>query len=137
MYAAELHPLSFDALAFLAVICRAWRCRFRPRLAGRRHSWAVARDSGADADHDLSLTPVLLLWASRYRGMRLVSSVGGGAGGRRAAGVQPVASSQLAVLGQLVPGSSESTEWLWRGTNPNATGSSLTPEGQTMRPCPA
>ncbi len=29
-------------------------------------------------------------------------------------------------------GSSESTEWLWRGTNPNATGSSYTPDGRTM-----
>jgi hypothetical protein len=36
------------------------------------------------------------------------------------------------VLGQFVPGSSESTEWLWRGTNSNATGSSLTADGQTM-----
>jgi hypothetical protein len=42
----------------------------------------------------------------------------------------PVRNSLL--LGQIVPGSSESTEWLWRGTNPNATGSSLTRAGQTM-----
>jgi tryptophan-rich sensory protein len=36
------------------------------------------------------------------------------------------------LLGEFVPGSSESTEWLWRGTNANATGGSLTRDGQTM-----
>jgi hypothetical protein len=42
----------------------------------------------------------------------------------------PIRNSLL--LGQFVPGSSEAAEWLWRGTNPNATGSSLTSDGQTM-----
>jgi hypothetical protein len=32
----------------------------------------------------------------------------------------------------VVLGSSESSEWLWRGTNANATGSSYTPDQQTM-----
>jgi hypothetical protein len=35
-------------------------------------------------------------------------------------------------LGQFTPGSSESMEWFWRGTNPNATGSSWTSDGRTM-----
>ena len=30
------------------------------------------------------------------------------------------------LLGQLTFGSSEATEWLWRGNNPNANGGSLT-----------
>jgi hypothetical protein len=42
----------------------------------------------------------------------------------------PVRNSLL--LGQLVLGSSESTEWLWRGTNARATGSSFTVDREIM-----
>jgi hypothetical protein len=80
----------------------------------------------------LSFIPVVLLWTVRTRGMPLIS-VSAAALVLTAAvvyGPWPLRNSIL--LGQFVPGSSESTEWLWRGTNPLATGSSWTADGHTM-----
>src|SRR5205807_280354 len=36
------------------------------------------------------------------------------------------------ILGELTLGSSETSEWLWRGNNPNADGNSLTSAGKRM-----
>jgi hypothetical protein len=132
VYATELHPLSFDALAFLAVICLSVALPFHPRV---RSAALVGLSLGVAAltrTTILSLTPILLLWANRYRGMRLVSWSTVALVGVALLVYSPWPIRNSLLLGQLVPGSSESTEWLWRGTNPNATGSSLTPEGQTM-----
>jgi hypothetical protein len=80
----------------------------------------------------LSLTVILLLWTRRYRGLRLMSWAAAGLVGVALLVYSPWPVRNSLLLGQVVPGSSESTEWLWRGTNPNATGGSLTPDGQTM-----
>jgi hypothetical protein len=80
----------------------------------------------------LSFVPFLLLWARRFKGMPLISTSALALLVTAAFvyGPWPVRNSIL--LGQFVPGSSESTEWWWRGTNPRATGSSWTADGQTM-----
>jgi 4-amino-4-deoxy-L-arabinose transferase-like glycosyltransferase len=132
VYSAELHPLSFDALAFLAVICLSVALPFHPRV---RSAALVGLSLGIAAltrTTILSLTPILLLWANRYRGMRLLSWSAAALVGVAVLVYSPWPVRNSLLLGQFVPGSSESTEWLWRGTNPNATGASLTPEGQTM-----
>lgn len=132
VYAAELHPLTFDALAFLAVICLTVALPFHPRV---RSAALVGLSLGIAAltrTTILSLTPLLLLWANRYRGMRLLSWSAAALVIVALVVYSPWPIRNSVLLGQLVPGSSESTEWLWRGTNPNATGSSLTAEGQTM-----
>lgn len=132
VYSAELHPLSLDVLAFLTVIFATVALPLRP---GWRDTALVGLALGIAAltrTTVLSLTPILLLWAAHYRDLRLLS--------RQAAALVavallvyspwPVRNSLL--LGQPVLGSSESSEWLWRGTNANATGSSYTPDQQTM-----
>jgi hypothetical protein len=80
----------------------------------------------------LSFVPVLVLWASRYRGLAVVSGSALALLLTTAAVYSPWPIRNSLLLGQMIPGSSESTEWLWRGMNPNATGSSYTIDGRTM-----
>jgi 4-amino-4-deoxy-L-arabinose transferase-like glycosyltransferase len=132
VYSTELHPLSLDALAFLAVICLAVALPMRPRVGSAALVGLALGVAALTRTTILSLTPILLLWARRYRGMPLLSWSAAAlvAVALLVYGPWPIRNSLL--LGQLVPGSSEATEWLWRGTNPNATGSSLTADGRTM-----
>jgi 4-amino-4-deoxy-L-arabinose transferase-like glycosyltransferase len=132
VYAAELHPLTVDALAFLVVICACVALPARPGIGPMALVGVALGIAALTRTTILSLTPLLLWWIHRFRGLRVLS-------GAAAAFVVvavlvyspwPIRNSLL--LGQFVPGSSESTEWLWRGTNANATGSSLTPDGLTM-----
>jgi hypothetical protein len=80
----------------------------------------------------LLLLPMHLVWLRANRGVKLASIP---AAAMLLAGVVvyspwPVHNSLL--LGQLTLGSSETSEWLWRGNNPNANGGSLTQDGQRM-----
>jgi 4-amino-4-deoxy-L-arabinose transferase-like glycosyltransferase len=132
VYATKLHPLTLDALTFMVVLCASVSLP-------ARHGWGRMAVLGGclglaalTRTTILSFVPVFLLWARRFKGIPLLS---------RSAlallvttalvyGAWPVRNS--IVLGQFLPGSSESTEWLWRGTNPLATGSSWTATGETM-----
>jgi hypothetical protein len=80
----------------------------------------------------LALAPIGLLWLRHYRTVRLLS-VGAAALLCSATIVfAPWSIRDSVLLGQPVVLSSESPEWFWRGNNPNATGSSWTPDGRTM-----
>jgi 4-amino-4-deoxy-L-arabinose transferase-like glycosyltransferase len=132
VYSAELHPLSQDALAFLVVICTCIALPARPRwgatvLVGLSLGLAALTRTTV-----LSLTPVVLLWANRFRSLRLLSAASMALVGAAIVVYSPWPIRNSLLMGQFVPGSSESTEWLWRGTNPNATGSSFTGDGRTM-----
>jgi hypothetical protein len=80
----------------------------------------------------LVLLPFALVWLVGYRGLPLVS--------RHVAALIAVALLVCApwsirnsvLLGQPVLVSSEASEWLWRGNNPAATGSSYTLDGRRM-----
>jgi hypothetical protein len=80
----------------------------------------------------LILLPLLLAWLWRYRALRIFSPAAVAL--IVAAGVvyAPWPIRNSIALGQIVPGSSEASEWIWRGTNPNSTGGSLTSDGRTM-----
>jgi 4-amino-4-deoxy-L-arabinose transferase-like glycosyltransferase len=132
VYATKLHPLSLDALAFLAVVCA---CIWLPMRSGWVRLGALGALLGLAAltrTTVLSFLPVLVIWLNKFKGLPV--------GSRQVLallvataivyGAWPTRNSLL--LGQLTPGSSESTEWLWRGTNPLATGSSYTSSGETM-----
>jgi hypothetical protein len=80
----------------------------------------------------LSLVPILVIWAARFRGLRLWSVAALALVGLAILVYSPWPIRNSILMGQFVPGSSESTEWFWRGTNPNATGGSLTIDGRTM-----
>ena len=129
VYATKLHPLTLDALAFLAVLCT---CVALPARPGWRRLGVLGALLGIAAltrTTVLGLLPVLLLWANRVKGMPLISpsALALLVAAAFVYGPWPVRNSLM--LGQIVPGSSESTEWLWRGTNPVATGSSWTADG--------
>jgi 4-amino-4-deoxy-L-arabinose transferase-like glycosyltransferase len=125
-YSTELHSLTLDALVDLALVCGSVALPPRPgasRLGSLGALFGLAALTRATA---LLLLPLHLLWLRRFRAVRLMSA---------AAAVLvytpwPVRNSLL--LGELVPGSSETTEWLWRGNNPHANGASLTTAGQRM-----
>jgi hypothetical protein len=132
VYSAELHPLSLDALAFLAVVCA---CVGLPVSPGWRRLGLVGALLGLAAltrTTVLSFAPLLLLWVNRFKGVRLLSARTLALVLAALALYAPWPMRNSVLLGQFVPGSSESTEWLWRGTNPAATGSSYTADGATM-----
>ncbi|MBV9327041.1 MAG: glycosyltransferase family 39 protein [Chloroflexi bacterium] len=132
VYAAELHSLSLDALANVGLVCATLALPARPgraRLAGLGAVFGLAGLTRATA---LLLLPVHLVWLRLHRGARLMS-IGAAVAVLAMLLVYaawPVRNSLL--LGQLTLGSSETTEWLWRGNNPNANGGSLTPDGERM-----
>jgi 4-amino-4-deoxy-L-arabinose transferase-like glycosyltransferase len=132
IYAAELHSLTFDALANVALLCGTVAMPRRPgpvRLGGLGVAFGLAALTRATA---LVLLPVSLLWLCRYRGVRLISL---GAACMLLFGVlcyAPWPARNSVLLGQLMFGSSDSSEWFWRGNNPNATGASLAADGQRM-----
>ena len=104
MYATELHPLSFDALAFLTVICLSVALPFHPKV---RSAALVGLSLGVAAltrTTILSLTPILLLWANRYRGMRLMSWSAAALVGVALLVYSPWPIRNSLLLGQLVPG---------------------------------
>ncbi len=132
VYATKLHPLTMDALAFLSVLCA---CVALPAHPGWRRLGVLGALLGLAAltrTTALSLLPVLLLWANRVRGVPLVSASALALLVAATFVYSPWPVRNSLMLGQIVPGSSESTEWLWRGTNPVATGSSWTADGLTI-----
>ncbi len=132
VYTGELHPLTLDAFAFLATVALVIAIPRRPTWRRMAIVGLVVGVAALTRTTVLASLPLLLWWLSRYRGLRL-TSWGAAALVVVALAVYapwPVRNSVL--LGEPVLGSSESTEWWWRGTNPRATGSSLTRDGRTM-----
>ncbi|HLZ30401.1 MAG TPA: hypothetical protein VKV73_24030 [Chloroflexota bacterium] len=132
VYAAKLHPLSLDALAFLVVVCACVGLPTRPSWQRMSVLGALIGVAALTRTTILSFVPVLLVWANRVRLMPLLSASALAMLLTTALVYSPWPVRNSILLGQVVAGSSESMEWLWRGTNPNATGSSFTPDGRTM-----
>ena len=132
VYSTKLHPLSLDALGFVAVACAVVALRVKPAWQQTAAVGVLVGLTALTRTTALMFIPLILIWGWTYRALGLVSPA---AIGLVTAAVLvyspwPVRNSML--LNQLVLGSSESTEWFWRGTNPSANGSSLLPDGRTM-----
>jgi 4-amino-4-deoxy-L-arabinose transferase-like glycosyltransferase len=132
VYAAQLHSLTLDALANVSLVCATLAL---PRAPGRRYLagfGALFGLAGLTRATALLLLPVHLVWLHLTRGLRLasISIVAAVLVMLLVYAAWPVHNSLL--LGQLTLGSSETTEWFWRGNNPNANGGSLTSDGQRM-----
>jgi 4-amino-4-deoxy-L-arabinose transferase-like glycosyltransferase len=132
VYSAELHPLSLDALAFLTVICATVALPLWPRWRDTAIVGVALGVAALTRTTVLSLTPILLVWAARYRCLRLISLASGVLVAVALLVYSPWPIRNSLLLSQVLVGSSESSEWLWRGTNPNATGSSYTVDQHTM-----
>jgi 4-amino-4-deoxy-L-arabinose transferase-like glycosyltransferase len=131
-YAAKLHPLSLDALAFVAVVSCAIALSHRPDWRRLSVLGALLGLAALTRTTVLSFAPLLLVWLSRFKAVQLLSPAALLVVLVSAVVYAPWPVRNSLLLGQFVPGSSESTEWLWRGTNPAATGGSLTTDGRTM-----
>ena len=132
VYAARLHPLTLDALGFLVVVCA---CAALPRRAAWHQTAGVGLLLGVAAltrTTVLSFVPIVVIWLNRWRATGVISAASAALVLVAGAVYAPWPIHNSLALGQIVPGSSESTEWLWRGMNPNATGSSYTLDGRTM-----
>jgi 4-amino-4-deoxy-L-arabinose transferase-like glycosyltransferase len=132
VYAAELHSLTLDALAFVALACGVCFLSSQPRvrqlaLLGVLFGLATLTRSTA-----LILLPFALLWLVRYRGMRLLSAHSAAVIGVAVLVCAPWSIRNSVLLSQPVLVSSEASEWLWRGNNPAATGSSYTLDGRRI-----
>lgn len=130
VYASKLHPLTIDAFAFLALVCACVALRNRPRWQDAARLGLLVGVVALTRTTVLSLLPILVWWAHRFRALSVAAAAVLVLIGLVVYSPWPLRNSLL--LGQFVPGSSESTEWLWRGSNPNATGSSLTSDGRSM-----
>jgi len=122
LYAAKLHPLTLDALSFLAVVCACVALPLRPRATLLAGVGALLGLAALTRTTVLSLAPFLLLWLSHYKAVRVISWPAAALIVTAAVVYSPWPARNSLLLGQFVPGSSESTEWLWRGTNAAATG---------------
>ena len=132
VYAAELHSLTLDALAFIGLVCASVALPGQPGarrlvLLGALFGLAALTRSTA-----LVILPVVLGWLVRYRAVRLWSRQTAALLGAALVVFAPWSIRSSLLLGQPVLVSSEATEWLWRGNNPAATGSSYTPDGRLM-----
>lgn len=132
VYSAELHPLSLDALGFTAAVCACVAMPNRPKVRRAALIGLLLGLVALTRSTVLSLVPIVLLWANRFKGLRLQSWAACTLVVVALGVYSPWPIRNSLMLGQFVPGSSESTEWLWRGTNAAATGASLTPDGRTM-----
>lgn len=132
VYAAKLHPLTFDALGFLVVVCACVALPMRPSWRQTAVAGLLLGIAALTRTTVLSFVPIVLVWLNRCRATRLISAASAALVLVAIVVYAPWPVHNSLALGQLVPGSSESTEWLWRGMNPNATGSSYTPDGRTM-----
>jgi 4-amino-4-deoxy-L-arabinose transferase-like glycosyltransferase len=132
VYAAELHSLTLDALAFMGLVCGVCCLPWRPAvrhlaLLGLLFGLATLTRSTA-----LVVLPFALAWLVRYRGLRLVSGQAAALVGVALLVCAPWSIRNSVLLGQPVLVSSEASEWLWRGNNLAATGSSYTLDGRRM-----
>jgi 4-amino-4-deoxy-L-arabinose transferase-like glycosyltransferase len=130
IYAAKLHSLTFDALVFVAIVCAAVALRRCPRPLQLAMYGALIGVAGLMRSTALVYLPVVLWWVGRYRavapsGLALLALTA-------LLVVAPWSIRCSVLLGQPVLASSEATEWLWRGNNPSATGSSYTANGRPM-----
>jgi hypothetical protein len=80
----------------------------------------------------LVVLPFALVWLVRYRGLPLVSRHAAALIGAALLVCAPWSIRNSVLLGEPVLVSSEASEWLWRGNNPAATGSSYTLDGRRM-----
>jgi hypothetical protein len=131
-YSTELHSLTLDALVDVALVCGSVALPPRPgasRLGSLGALFGLAVLTRTTA---LLLLPVHLLWLRRFRAVQLASAAAAAMIGLAVLVYAPWPVRNSLLLGELVPGSSETTEWLWRGNNPHANGASLTIAGQRM-----
>jgi 4-amino-4-deoxy-L-arabinose transferase-like glycosyltransferase len=131
VFAAQLHSLTFDAFANVCLVAASVAMPVRARAAPKIALGVLFGLCALTRATALLLLPLHLLWLNRYRAFPLIRS------GAVLAIVAIVVYSPWPIrntieLHQLTFGSSETTEWLWRGNNPNANGASLTASGQRM-----
>jgi 4-amino-4-deoxy-L-arabinose transferase-like glycosyltransferase len=75
VFAAELHPLTLDALAFLALVCACvWLC-VRPGWPTTGLIDLLLGMAALTRTTILSLLPILVVWLNRFRGLTLGSAV--------------------------------------------------------------
>jgi hypothetical protein len=132
VYGAQLHSLTVDALANVGLLCASVALPVRSgarRLGALGALFGIAALTRATA---LLLVPAYLAWLKRYRAVRVASLPVLAMLGLAVLVYAPWPIRNSIVLGQVTLGSSETTEWLWRGNNPQANGGSLTPDGRRM-----
>jgi 4-amino-4-deoxy-L-arabinose transferase-like glycosyltransferase len=132
VYASQLHSLTLDALANVSLVCASVALPQRPntaRMAGVGALFGLAALTRATA---LLLVALNLVWLRANRGVKLASIPAAAMVLLALLVYSPWPLHNSLLLGQLTLGSSETSEWLWRGNNPNANGGSLTQDGQRM-----
>jgi hypothetical protein len=131
VYAAELHSLTLDAFANVVLISGSVAVRPRPTTGRLAMLGALFGLSALTRATALALLPLHVVWLGYGRVRRmLVPALAMITVALAVYAAWPVRNTLL--LGQLTLGSSEASEWLWRGNNPAANGGSLTPAGQRM-----
>jgi len=132
VYAAKLHSLTLDAFVVCLVIAAFVALPRRPRVRQMALLGGLIGLAALTRSTVLLLVPAGLIWSWRFRGVRPVSGTGAALVAAALVVFAPWSIRNSLLLGQPILVSSESTEWLWRGNNPNATGSTWTSDGRTM-----
>jgi 4-amino-4-deoxy-L-arabinose transferase-like glycosyltransferase len=132
VYAAKLHSLSLDELAMIGVVATTVATSHHPSWRNAARLGVVVGLAALTRTTVLILLPLLLAWLWRYRTMRIFSPAAAALLVAAIVVYAPWPVRNSIALGQIVPGSSEASEWVWRGANPNSTGGSLTGDGRTM-----
>ena len=125
VYAAELHSLTLDAFAFVALVAATLALPPAPRARQMALVGALFGVAALTRSTALVLLPLVLVWLRHYRAVRLMSRPTLALIGVAVLVFAPWSIRNSLLLGQPVLVSSEATEWLWRGNNPAATGSSV------------
>jgi 4-amino-4-deoxy-L-arabinose transferase-like glycosyltransferase len=132
VYAAKLHSLTLDALANVALVSASVAVSQRPRPKHAAAAGALFGLAALTRATALLLLPLHLLWLARNRAVRLMSVPAALMVLLAVMVYAPWPIRNTLLLHQLTLGSSETSEWLWRGNNPNANGGSLTIDGRRM-----
>lgn len=132
VYAAKLHALTLDVFVICLVIAAFVALPTAPRVRRLGLLGGLIGLAALTRSTVLLLVPAGSLWLQRYRAVRLVSTSAVALAVAALVAFLPWSIRSSVLLHQPVVLSSESTEWLWRGNNPNATGSSWTADGRTM-----
>ena len=131
-YASELHSLTLDALSNVALVCATIALPTRPTVRKGAAYGALFGLAALTRATALVLLPLHVLWLARRRvvGFASLPVLAMVVGAIVVYAPWPVRNSVL--LDQVTFGSSETTEWFWRGNNPNANGGSLTTDEERM-----
>jgi 4-amino-4-deoxy-L-arabinose transferase-like glycosyltransferase len=131
-YASELHSLTLDALANVALVCATIAFPPRPTARNAVSYGALFGLAALTRATALVLLPLHVAWLGRQRVMRLMSLPVGLMFLAAIVVYAPWPVRNSVLLDQLTLGSSEATEWFWRGNNPNANGGSLASDQERM-----